>query len=146
MLVKEVMNPGLVSISPEESAALAARLLTRHNLGALPVCGPGGRLEGVLTDRDIVTRCVAAGEDPAAVPVERIMTRGPVCAAPEEEALAALAKMARRQVRRLPVVSQGRVVGMVSLGDLSRRRGDWGMEAAAALAEISGGVRSAEPL
>ena len=146
MLVKEVMNPGLVSISPEESAALAARLLTRHNLGALPVCGPGGRLEGVLTDRDIVTRCVAAGEDPAAVPVERIMTRGPVCASPEEEALAALAKMARRQVRRLPVVSQGRVVGMVSLGDLSRRRGDCGMEAAAALAEISGGVRSAEPL
>ena len=100
----------------------------------------------MLTDRDIVTRCVAAGEDPAAVPVERIMTRGPVCAAPEEEALAALAKMARRQVRRLPVVSQGRVVGMVSLGDLSRRRGDCGMEAAAALAEISGGVRSAEPL
>ena len=46
MLVKEVMNPGLVSISPEESAALAARLLTRHNLGALPVCGPGGRLRG----------------------------------------------------------------------------------------------------
>ena len=56
MQVRDLMNPIVVSITPEESAALAARLLSRHNLGALPVCGGDGGLRGIVTDRDIVTR------------------------------------------------------------------------------------------
>ena len=52
MLVKEMMNPGVVSIQQEDSVALAARLLSRHNVGVLPVCGQDGRLRGVVTDRD----------------------------------------------------------------------------------------------
>ena len=58
MLVKEVMTPHVVSIAPEESAALAARLLARHGLGALPVCSAEGILRGMVTDRDIVLRLI----------------------------------------------------------------------------------------
>ena len=75
MLVKEVMTPHVVSIAPEESAALAARLLARHGLGALPVCSAEGILRGMVTDRDIVLRCVAPEADPKSVPVKEIMSR-----------------------------------------------------------------------
>lgn len=71
LLVKEVMTPHVVSIAPEESAALAARLLARHGLGALPVCSAEGILRGMVTDRDIVLRCVAPEADPKSVPVKR---------------------------------------------------------------------------
>ena len=135
------MSPIVVSITPEESAALAARLLSRHNLGALPVCGEGGALCGIVTDRDIVTRCVATGQDPGRVPVGEIMTQHPETAAPEEGALSAARKMACCQVRRLPVVEGGHVVGMVSLGDLSKCSA-CNTEAGEALTEISQNVRS----
>lgn len=136
MFVRDLMNSAVVSITPEESAALAARLLSRHDLGSLPVCGQNGRLVGIVTDRDIITRCVAAGEDPSRVPVQDIMSRAPVTIAPGDDIHAAAQQMAARQVRRLPVVEGGKVVGMVSLGDLARNhRCD--TEAAEALSDIS---------
>ena len=60
MEIKDLMNPSVVTIEPTASAALAARLLSRHNVGSLPVCGEDRRLRGMVTDRDIVLRCVAA--------------------------------------------------------------------------------------
>ena len=136
MQIRELMSKSVVSITPEESAALAARLLTRHNLGMLPVCGQDGRLVGVVTDRDIVTRCLAAGPDPSRVPVEDIMTRELETLSPQEEGEAALARMAGCQVRRLPVVEEGKVVGVLSLADLARSR-RYEAEAAQALCQIS---------
>ena len=68
MQVKDLMNPSVVTIEPASSAALAARLISRHNVGALPVCAGDGRLRGMVTDRDIVLRCTAAGEGPAQTP------------------------------------------------------------------------------
>lgn len=79
------MNPCVVSIDPGESAALAARLLARHNVGALPVCSGSGALLGMVTDRDIILRCVAAGEDPSHVPVRTIMTRHPAAVSPDAD-------------------------------------------------------------
>ncbi len=140
MLVREVMGPCVVAIHPGESAALAARLLARHNVGALPVCAGDGQLRGVVTDRDLVLRCLAAEEDPRQVPVGRIMTRHPAQVAPGDDVRLAAQAMARHQVRRLPVVEAGRVVGMVSLGDLARC-GRYEMEISRALTEISGNVR-----
>ena len=136
MQIRELMSKSVVSITPEESAALAARLLTRHNLGMLPVCGQDGRLVGVVTDRDIVTRCLAAGQDPSRVPVEDIMTRELETLSPQEEVEAASARMAGCQVRRLPVVEEGKVVGVLSLADLARSR-RYEAEAAQALYQIS---------
>ena len=97
MQVRDFMNPSVVTITPGESAALAARLLARHNLGALPVCGEGGVLRGIVTDRDIVLRCVAAEEDPAQTPVRDIMTRGCAVVSPGDDAREATRLMAVRQ-------------------------------------------------
>ncbi len=139
MDVKELMNPSVVTIEPTSSAALAARLISRHNVGALPVCGGDRRLRGVVTDRDIVLRCIAAEEDPAQTLVRDIMTRNCATVSPGDDCREASRLMAAQQVRRLPVVEGGKVVGMISLADLARsRRLD--MEAAQALCEISENV------
>ena len=136
MNVKELMNPAVVTIEPASSAALAARLISRHNVGALPVCGPDRKLRGMVTDRDIILRCIAAEEDPAQTPVRDIMTRGCVTVSPGDDCRQAARSMAAQQVRRLPVVEEGKLVGIVSLADLARSQ-RYDMEAAQALGEIS---------
>jgi len=140
MRVRDCMSENVVTITPEESAALAARLMTRHNLGVLAVCDYHGKLQGVVTDRDIITRCVAVDQDPSRVPVADIMSAQVETIAPEENAQAATERMARKQVRRLPVQEHGRLVGMVSLGDVAVRP-DYTMEAGEALQEISQNIR-----
>lgn len=136
MVVKDLMNPSVVTIEPTSSAALAARLISRHNVGALPVCSGDRRLRGVVTDRDIVLRCVAAEEDPAQTMVRDIMTRNCATVAPGADCREATRLMAVQQVRRLPVVEEGKLVGMISLADLARSH-RFDMEAAQALGEIS---------
>ena len=134
------MNDSVISIDPQESAALAARLLARHNVGALPVCSSGGRLQGLVTDRDIVLRCVAAESDPLATTVSRIMTKHPASVSPTDDVRRAAQRMSALQVRRLPVVEGGKVVGMVSLGDLAKC-GRYEMEISKALTDISENIR-----
>ena len=136
MQVSELMNPSVITIEPTSSAALAARLISRHNIGALPVCASDGRLRGMVTDRDIVLRCIAAEEDPAQTLVRDIMTRECATVAPGDDCREATRIMSAQQVRRLPVVEGGKVVGMISLSDLARSR-RFDMEAAQALCEIS---------
>lgn len=130
------MNPSVVTVSVNDSTALAARLLSRHNIGSLPVCSPDGRLRGIVTDRDIVLRCIAVEDDPAQTPVRDVMTRGCFTVGPDEDCREATRLMAARQVRRLPVVQQGQVVGILSLGDLARSH-SYDTEASMALSEIS---------
>ena len=140
MRVKDCMTKQVISVGAGEPVSVAARLMARYNLGALPVRGTDGQLEGMLTDRDIVLRCIAAERSPKAVRVREVMTRSIAAAAPDTDAAAAAGIMAARQVRRLPVTEEGRLVGMVSLADLSRRP-DYMMEAAEALEDICAGVR-----
>lgn len=135
MKVKELMSRDVVCISPDEMTSVAARMLSHFNIGCMPVCEENGKLHGLVTDRDIVLRCVAAEKEPAKTPVREIMTNRVICVAPEEEAEAAAVLMAREQIRRLPVAENGRVVGVVSLGDLSVNR-NLRMEASACLSEI----------
>lgn len=140
MRVKDCMTKQVISVGAGEPVSVAARLMARYNLGALPVRGADGQLEGMLTDRDIVLRCIAAERSPKAVRVREVMTRSVAAAAPDTDATAAAGIMAARQVRRLPVTEEGRLVGMVSLADLSRRP-DYMMEAAEALEDICAGLR-----
>ena len=141
MQVSEMMNKNVVSISPEESTAFASRLLSRYNIGALPVCTRDGRLRGMVTDRDIVLRCVAADSDPEVTPVKEIMSRSLITASPRDDVSRVSGMMATGQIRRLPVVEDGKLVGILSLGDLARSR-QFDMEAGRALTEISSNVRS----
>ena len=140
MKVCDIMSGRVVSIGQDEPVSAAARLLKHANVGALPVCDGKRRLRGIVTDRDIVTRCVALGGDPAETPVKEIMSRGVVTCAPFDELDAAVKRMEDEQVRRLPVLDGGRLVGIVTLCDMARDS-NCDMEAAAALAEITSNIR-----
>lgn len=140
MKVSDIMSRRVISIGQNEPVSAAAKLLKRANIGALPVCDAKQRLRGIVTDRDIVTRCVALGADPEETPVGEIMSRGVVTASPLEEVNAAVRRMSEDQVRRLPVLDEGRLVGIVTLCDMARDS-NCDMEAAAALTEISGNLR-----
>ena len=136
MKVRSIMCQPVIRIGAEEPVAVAARTLSRYNIGALPVCGTDGRICGMVTDRDIVTRCMAAGKSPERTIVGEIMTCGVLSVSPETEVSAAAAIMGKQQVRRLPVVEKGRLCGMLSLGDISREE-FCGYDAADALAQIT---------
>lgn len=140
MLVSELMNDSVVSISPDEPASLAARLLFRHNIGSIPVCTQDGKLRGIVTDRDIVLRCVAAENDPETTPVREIMSRSVITVSPDDDVRQATQQMASGQIRRLPVTKDGRIVGMLSLGDMAKTH-SFDMEASKALSEISSNIR-----
>ena len=140
MEVQEIMTAKVITVGQDEPVTAAARLLRRWNLGALPVTDSTGRLRGVLTDRDIVLRCLALDNDPADTRVSEVMSRAVVTARPGDSVQSAAALMAREQLRRLPVAENGRLVGMVSLGDVAVRP-DYTMEAGEALQEISQNIR-----
>lgn len=139
MKLRDIMTQSLVKIHPEESVAVAARMLTRHNIGALPVCGSDGKLCGVVTDRDLVIRCMASERPAEQMRVREVMTGRVISAAPDMEIGAAAHLMGREQVRRLPVVENGRLCGMVSLGDLASRE-ESSIDAGDALSDISTNV------
>ena len=138
MEVRTIMTPRPVCVGPDEPIAAAARLLERYNLGAVPVCDAAGRLRGMVTDRDIALRCVALGTSPS-VRVGEIMSRNIAAVGPGDTVAEAAGLMAARQVRRLPVVENGRLTGMVTLCDLARRE-ECRMECAAALEAVSANV------
>jgi len=135
MKVSDLMTAKAVSINQSEPVTAAARLLKSHNIGSLPVCDDTGKLRGMVTDRDIVLRCVADKNDPGSTRVSEIMSRGVVSVSPFQELDEAASQMSEVQVRRLPVVEDGRLVGMLSLCDMARNCG-CEMEAAEALSEI----------
>ena len=139
MKLREIMTREVIRIHPEEPVSVAARSLARYNIGCLPVCGSDGRLCGLVTDRDLVTRCLAAGKNPATTRVSQVMTQNLVTVAPDTDVDLAAALMGRRQVRRLPVLENGRLCGMISLGDLASCE-ETGYDAVDALSEITGNV------
>ncbi|NLB29543.1 MAG: CBS domain-containing protein [Clostridiales bacterium] len=136
MLVSELMSASVVTVTPQDTALEASRLLDRYNIGALPVCSGDGLLRGIVTDRDIVTRCLAAELSPAETPVRDIMSKSVLSVSPGDDVRVAGHRMAEGRVRRVPVAENGRVVGMLSLGDIASTQ-DYSMEASATLAEIS---------
>ena len=141
MKLRDVMTNPVVRIHPDETVAVAARTLTNYNIGILPVCGNDGRVVGLVTDRDLVTRCLASGRSPANTPVRDVMTNKIISAVPDMDTSLAAGLMGREQIRRLPVLENGRLCGMVSLGDLAVREQS-SIDAGDALSEISSSLSS----
>jgi len=141
MKVRELMTKSVIDIRPEESVSVAARALTHYNIGMLPVCGSDGRVCGLITDRDIVTRCLAADRSARTTTVQEVMTANVIAARPDMDAALAASLMGREQIRRLPVLENGRLCGMVSLGDLARDA-QTSIDAGDALSEISSNLSS----
>lgn len=134
MKVREIMTTRIVSIEPASTVKDAAMLMNRNNIGAVPVVD-GNSIKGMLTDRDIVLRCVAENRDASTVKVSDIYSHGTVSVKPEQNVSDAMNLMSSEQVRRLPVIDNGRLVGMLSFADVAREKA--GMELAEAISDIS---------
>jgi CBS domain-containing protein len=117
--IREVMTSSLETVEPGEPATEAARLMKKANAGLIPVV-QDGQLLGTVTDRDIVLRVIAEGKNPASTTVGEIASAEIVTVAPEQDLDEALHLMAKHQVRRLPVVENGRLIGVLAQADVAR--------------------------
>jgi len=117
--IREVMTPAPETIQADRSASEAAKKMKEADAGMIPVMD-NGNLLGTVTDRDIALRVVAEGKDPQATTVGEIASRDVVTVQPDESLDDALQKMAKHQVRRLPVVEDGRLIGVVAQADVAR--------------------------
>ena len=140
MKVRDVMRSPVICVGPGQTVESAAKVLERYRIGALPVCTSQGMLCGMVTDRDLVVRCLAMGKLPSETCVREIMTKQVICVKPDMEAAVAAHLMGRKKVRRLPVVEDGKVKGIVSLDDLAATEQN-AYDAADALGEISATFR-----
>ena len=116
--VKDAMTSDVKTATPSVSLTDAAKLMKQEDVGSVPVVD-GERLIGMLTDRDIVVRGIADGSDPHAVTAGDIASRDIVTVRPEDDLEEALRLMAQHQVRRLPVVDDGQLVGVVATADVA---------------------------
>jgi CBS domain-containing protein len=118
MKLRDISLKNVHCASPSMDLAEVASMMKRHNVGIIPVC-EGKRLVGVLTDRDLVISCMASDLNPRACKARDYMTANPIIATPDMDIEEAAELMGREQIHRLPVVENGELVGMVSLGDIS---------------------------
>lgn len=118
MELRNIMSTNVEYVSRDTSIDEAARIMKRFNIGSIPVC-EGDTLVGILTDRDIVLRSVAEGDDTSKITCGDIMSSNPVVGDTSMDVHEASKIMSDNQIRRLPVVDNGKLVGMVSLGDIA---------------------------
>lgn len=119
MKVRDVMSMAIVEVPAHASCEGAAKLMRQWGVGLLLVTKEGRELEGIITDRDLVTRCMAAGGDPAHLQVGDYMERQPITVEPDCDLERALEIMRKTRHRRLPVTEGNKVVGLLSLDDVA---------------------------
>ena len=117
---RDIMHAGANCIGQHESLKRAAELMRDLDVGSLPICGDDDRLQGIVTDRDIVTKCVAQGADPAGSTAGELAQGTPVTVSSNADVSAVLQAMAEHKIRRVPVVEDRQIVGMISEADLAR--------------------------
>lgn len=117
---RQFMNSKVESIAATETVDVAAQRMRDADVGALLVTAQDGSLSGVITDRDIVTGCVATGHDPSQTQVATLTDKVPVTVDAEADLAAILKTMGRSRVRRLPVTEDGRLVGVIGVSDLMK--------------------------
>ncbi|MDQ2913605.1 MAG: CBS domain-containing protein [Chloroflexota bacterium] len=123
MKVRELMTKQPTTVEPDATLGEVATLMKQEDCGSIPVV-EGGRLVGIVTDRDIVIRGIAAGVDPKTQRVSKVMSSDPVTVGPDEDVAEVEKKMADRQVRRLPVVEGGKLVGIIVTAQVARAGDD----------------------
>ena len=119
-LTRDIMPPGPRCIGENDSLSIAASVMSELNVGALPICGEDRKLKGMLTDRDIVVRAVAEGFDTESTPAGALAQGRPITVDASDDVRIALQKMQENQVRRLPVISEHLLVGIISQADIAR--------------------------
>jgi CBS domain-containing protein len=121
---REIMHPNPECVDENETLNTAARMMRDLHVGSLPICGADGQLRGILTDRDLVVRCIAENGDPRTVTAGRLARGTPVCADADVDVSEVLMLMAQHAIRRLPVLDDDRLVGMISEADLATHLGE----------------------
>jgi CBS domain-containing protein len=117
---QDIMHAGAECIGESQTLEHAARQMRDLDVGALPICGDGGRLLGIVTDRDIVVKCVANNLDPSTVTAGQLAQAKPVAIDSTADVDEVLQLMQQHKIRRLPVIDNQQVVGMISEADLAR--------------------------
>ena len=119
MKVRELMTKQPTTVKADATLGEVATLMKQSDCGSIPVV-EGGRLVGIVTDRDIVVRGIAAGVDPKTQRISKVMSSDPVTVGPDDDVTDAEKKMADRQIRRLPVVEGGKLVGIIVTAQIAR--------------------------
>lgn len=140
MRVRDVMTERVVKALPDSTLEEVAMMMKAGDTGAIPVVDED-ELIGIVTDRDIVTRCVADGGDPTEMTAEDIVSENVEVIDPDADVKEAIELMSQKQIRRLPVVDNGELVGMISLGDIAVKQGDQ-EGSGRALKDVSQGVKN----
>lgn len=118
--VREFMTTDARCIKESQSLVDAARMMMDLDCGSLPICGDDGKLTGMITDRDIVLKCVASGRNPADMLARDLATGRPQWVDADANIDAAIELMEKHQIRRLPVIADHKLVGIISQGDIAR--------------------------
>lgn len=134
----ERKGAAVFSVRPDITVAAAAKEMDRCHVGAILVI-ESERIVGIFTERDLLSRVVAAGLDPAATSIETVMTRDPITVASTTTVEEVMALFTNKRFRHLPVVDDGRLVGLVSIGDILRRMVDAHRHEAEQLKQYIGG-------
>ncbi|WP_371479150.1 CBS domain-containing protein [Kitasatospora sp. NBC_00315] len=115
---RDIMHGGAQCIRADQTLAEAARMMREMGVGALPICGDDQKLSGIITDRDIVVRCIAEGRDPAMMTAKDL--GGHLhCVRADDDMDTVLKKMEMHQIRRIPVIDNDMLVGMISEADIA---------------------------
>jgi CBS domain-containing protein len=125
MTVKTILaakGGSVVTIEPSADLSAAAKLLSKHKIGAVLIQGAGGRIAGILSERDIVRTLSEHGADALTHQVAQVMTRNVETCGEDDTISSIMEKMTTRKFRHMPVVTQGKLVGVVSIGDIVKQR------------------------
>ena len=136
MVISDIMTDPAILLPADTSVFEAANVMRENNIGSVPVVDSDGCIMGIVTDRDIVIRSIAEGMSPDSTKISDIMSENVSVVPPDAEIDEVADIMSRDQVRRIPIVENNKVLGVVSLGDVALCR-DYQIECANALCEIS---------
>ena len=136
---KEIMHRGAECVAASETLETAARMMRDSHVGSLPICGLDNRLQGIITDRDIVVKCLAEGRDPKKTTAGDLAQGKPVWVDANADDGDVLRLMEEHHIRRLPVIEEQQIIGMISEADLATQL------PAAKVAEFAGRIYSAPP-
>ena len=120
MKVNECMCTDVYSAKPETTIYDVVKIMQDRKIGCVPICDNNNSIVGLVTDRDIVLRGVACDKDSKTTPISEIMTSNVCCCNPEDEVYQAENKMSEHQIRRIPVIENNKVVGMLTMGNLAQ--------------------------
>ena len=137
MLVKDIMTKEVVTVDVNDTVLNVAKLMTNYNIGCIPVVEHGQKVLGMITDRDIVIAMAKYNRDPQNTLVANVMTSGVYSVKPDADLSQALELMKKQQIRRLPVMENEVLLGMISLGDVAINARHADTEVGEALTEIS---------